>query len=57
MLLVSEQRWSWGDLWARLSAGFREDIYIYVYIGRVDKDELEVVKWIWPSFQKNGNRQ
>ena len=23
-----------------------------MYIGRVDKEELEVVKWIWPSVEK-----
>ena len=49
VLAMSDQRRSW----ARLSAGFREDIYIYVqYIGRVDKEELEVVKWLWPSLEK-----
>ena len=37
-----------GSLWARQSAGFREDMYI----GRVDNEEPEVVKWIWPSFEK-----
>ena len=42
-----------GSLWARLSAGFREDTYMY--IGRVDKEEPEVVKWIWPSLEKEIN--
>ena len=39
-----------GSLWARLSAGLCKDTYMY--IGRVDKEEPEVVKWIWPSFEK-----
>ena len=26
-------------------------LYIYIYIGRVDKEEPEVVKWIWRSFE------
>ena len=38
-----------GSLWARLSAGLREDTYMYT--GRVDKAEPEVVKWICPSFE------
>ena len=52
---MSDQRRSW----ARLSAGFREDIYVYIYIYtylniyyRVDKEELEVMKWLWPSLEK-----
>ena len=31
-------------------------IYIYIYVWRVDKEELEVVKWIWLSVEKNGKR-
>ena len=51
MLLMSEQRTRKivGGLWARLSAGFRQDTYMYT--GRVDKEDPQAVKWIWPSFE------
>ena len=58
MLVMSDQRQSW----AMLSVGFPEDthihiyIHIYIYVWRVDKEELEVVKWIWLSVEKNGKR-
>ena len=28
-------------------------MYMNMYIGRVDKEELEVVKWLWPSLEKD----
>ena len=31
----------------------RIHICLYIYIGRVDKEDPEVVKWIWPSFEKD----
>ena len=36
--------------WARLWASYGEETHMY--IGRVDKEEPEVVKWIRPSFEK-----
>ena len=52
MLLISDQRRSWGLVGEADKVFVRIYIYICVYISRVDKEELEVVKWIWPSLEK-----
>lgn len=38
-----------GNLWARLSADLREEREIY--INRTDKEDPEVMKWIYLSFE------